>query len=245
MKRWSIKFRTSSPRSATGSKTLSKDAPKILHDSLASFANALEKRLEDAAGPLGGARKELASRRNKAEKNAHTFENRFGKPLTDLLKSQIGEAFEGIPRVGREPVGSVAAKRGRRRDLPACRRIPLGLIDRLVSHIGNAEQTDSLTGTTSDDLKVMTEFGARLRARSLLPAFRKPGKRPVLDRRSARIARNSEREGPVARDQANNVLVSFLVAARVSLTISETRSGRSSGRRRSWRPAGARCPSQN
>ena len=37
-----------------------------------------------------------------------SFENRFGKPLTDLLESQVGEAFEGIPRVGLEHVGSVA-----------------------------------------------------------------------------------------------------------------------------------------
>ena len=122
---------------------------------MTSFANALEQRLEDAAGPLEDARKELDSRRNKALENANVFENRFGKPLTDLLKSQVGEAFEGIPRVGPEHVGRWRRQRGRRRDLPACKDSP-GLIDRLVSHIGNAERTDSLTGTTSGDLKVMT-----------------------------------------------------------------------------------------
>ena len=177
-------------------KSLPSEAPRILHDSLTSFANALEQRLEDAAGPLEAARKELASRRNNALENAHAFENRFGKPLTDLLKSKVGEAFEGIPRVGLEHVGSVATTARQTPGFALVQKNSPGLIDRLVSHIGNAERTDSLTGTTSAELKVMTDSELDSVPRSLLPAFRRPGKRPVLDRRSARNARNSERGRP-------------------------------------------------
>ena len=166
-------------------KTLPKEAPRILHDSLTSFANALEQRLEDAAGPLEAARKELASRRNNALENAHAFENRFGKPLTDLLKSQVGEAFEGIPKVGLEHVGSVATTARQAPGFALVQKNSPGLIDRLVSHIGNAERTDSLTGTRSGDLRSHDQFGARLRARPLLPAFRGPEKRSVFNRGGA------------------------------------------------------------
>jgi hypothetical protein len=200
-------------------KSLPSEAPRILRDSLTAFANALEQRREVAAGPREAARKELDSRRNKASENASVFEKRFGKPLTDLLKSQIGEAFEGIPKVGREHVESVATRARETPGFAGVQKDSPGLIDRLVSHIGNAEQTDSLTGTTSDDLKVMTD--------SELDS--------VLDR-SSRLSANLENDlssidealkmlatpsgkGAVAKDQADNVLVSFLVAARAALTM--------------------------
>ena len=199
--------------------TLSKDAPKILHDSLASFANALEKRLEHAAGPLEESRKELASRRNKASENADTFENRFGNPLTDLLESQVGEVFEGIPRVGVEHVGSVATTARQTPGFALVQKNSPGLIDRLVSHIGKAERPDSLTGKTSADLKVMTN--------SQLDSVIDDSSRlfgdlendlSSIDEALEMLATPSG-EGHVARDQADNVLVSFLVAAKAALTM--------------------------
>ena len=199
--------------------TLSKDAPKILHDSLASFANALEKRLEDAAGPLEESRMELASRQNKALENADVFENRFGKPLTDLLESQVGEAFEGIPRVGLEPVGSVATTARQTPGFALVQKNSPGLIDRLVSHIGNAERTDSLTGTTSAELKVMTdsELDSGLDRSSRLFVDLENDLFSIDD--ALETLATPSGEGPVARDQADNVLVSFLVAARAALTM--------------------------
>ena len=200
-------------------KTLPTEAPKILHDSLTAFANALEKRLKDAAGPLADAQNELSNRRSEAFKNAHTFENRFGKPLTDLLKSQIGEAFERIPKVGREHVESVAAKARQTPGFPGLQKNSPGLIDRLVSHIGNAEQTDSLTGTTSGDLKVMTdsELDSVLNRSSRLSGNLENDLSSIDEALELLATRSGE--GSVAKDPANNVLVSFLVAARVSLTM--------------------------
>jgi hypothetical protein len=197
-------------------KALPREAPKILRDSLTAFANALKQRLEVAAGPREDARKELDSRRNKASENASVFEKRFGKPLTDLLKSQVGEAFEGIPKVGREHVESVATTA---RQTPGFALVQKGLIDRLVSHIGKAEQTDSLTGTTSDDLKVMTdsELDSVLDRSSQLSGNLKNDLFLIDEALDSLATPNGE--GPVARNQADNVLVSFLVAARAALTM--------------------------
>jgi hypothetical protein len=202
-------------------KSLPSEAPRILHDSLTAFANALEQRLEDAAGPLQDARKELDSRQNKAKENAQTFEKRFGKPLTDLLKSQVGEAFEGIPKVGREHVESVATTARQTPGFAGVQKDSPGLIDRLVSHIGNAEQTDSLTGTTSDDLKVMTdsELDSVLDRSSRLSANLENDLSSIDEALKMLATATPSGEGPVANDKADNVLVSFLVAARAALTM--------------------------
>ena len=197
--------------------TLSKDAPKILHDSLTSFANALKQRLDDAAGPLKDAREELASRRNKALENAHTFENRFGKPLTDLLESQVGEAFEGIPKVGLEHVGSVATTARQTPGFALVQKNSPGLIDRLVSHIGNAERTDSLTGMSQSDLRKLTnsELDSLLDRSSGLSANLK-NDQAIIEEVLETLATPGD-TGPVAKNKSNEFLVSFLVAANVAL----------------------------
>jgi hypothetical protein len=197
--------------------TLSKDAPKILHDSLASFANALEKRRKDAAGPAEDARKELDSRRNKASENATVFESRFGKPLTDLVKTHAGEVFEEIPNVSQEKVvaASLTAK-----DSPGfaiLEQTSRGLLDRVVAHIGNASQSDAITGMSQSDLLKLTnsELDSLLDRSSGLSANLK-NDQAMIEEVLETLATPGD-TGRVAKNKSDEFLVSFLVAANVAL----------------------------
>jgi hypothetical protein len=197
--------------------TLPKEAPKVLHEALASFANALEQRLEHAAGPLADARNELSNRRSKAFENATVFESRFGKPLTDLVKTHAGEVFKEIPNVSQEKVvaASLTAK-----DSPGfaiLEKTSRGLLDRVVAHIGNASQSDAITGMSQSDLLKLTnsELDSLLDRSSGLSANLK-NDQAIIEEVLETLATPGE-TGPVAKNKSNEFLVSFLVAANVAL----------------------------
>ena len=186
--------------------TLPKEAPKVLHEALASFANALEQRLEHAAGPLADAREELSNRRNKALENATVFESRFGKPLTDLVKTHAGEVFKEIPNVSQEKVvaASLTAK-----DSPGfaiLEKTSRGLLDRVVAHIGNASQSDAITGMSQSDLLKLTnsELDSLLDRSSGLSANLK-NDQAIIEEVLETLATPGD-TGPVAKNKSDEFL---------------------------------------
>ena len=151
--------------------------------------------------------------------NATRLENRFGKPLTDLVKTHsVGEVFERIPNVGHEQVGSLATTA--RRDSPAfatLEKTSRGLLDRVVAHIGNASQSDAITGMSQSDLLKLTnsELDSLLDRSSGLSANLK-NDQAIIEEVLETLATPGD-TGPVAKNESDEFLVSFLVAANVAL----------------------------
>jgi hypothetical protein len=207
-------------------KTLSKDAPKILHESLASFANALEKRLEDAAGPLNASKEELTHRHAQAMEDAYAFENQFGSEMTELLRKHSGETFKGTPNVGQNQIVSASNQAKKAPGFATTERVSKGMLERLTTRIGQAGKTLGATETSesdaigqkkSNDIARMsnTDLG------NLLEDVAKLSKElnedlESIDKALGQLS-NSSDNGRVAKNKEDEFLVSFLVAAKVAL----------------------------
>jgi hypothetical protein len=202
------------------------NAPKILHDSLASFANALEKRLEDAAGPLNASREELRDRRAQAMEDAVAFENQFGSEMTELLRKHSGETFERTPNVGQKQIVSASKKAMEAPGFATTEQVSEGMLERLTTRIGQAGKTLGATETSESgaigqkkrrDIEIMsdTDLGNLLEDVAKLSKERNDDLESI-DKALGRLS-NSSDNGRVAKNKEDEFLVSFLVAAKVAL----------------------------